>query len=250
MEKILFASDLDNTLIHSLRHQLPGDCCIEWIGDAEQTYMTPRAVALLRQLTGKVQLIPVTTRSIAQYLRIQWPAGTTPEYAVACNGAILLRGGEIDEAWYNQSKEMVAPYLPLLEQLYQALHDQIRFKSCRIIDGMYLYVHCHTAGEAQSCADTYSGKTALHVLCVGRKVYFLPPEFSKGAALRRLAERFGAEQTIAAGDSVVDISMLEAADCAIAPEGLLDAQDDNAVHVCPPEVHFSEFVLDTVLQYT
>ena len=63
MKEILLACDLDNTLIYSYKHRVPGDSCVEWLDGQEQSFMTERTQALLRQLPANVRLVPVTTRS-------------------------------------------------------------------------------------------------------------------------------------------------------------------------------------------
>ena len=85
---MLFASDLDNTLLFSVSHRQEGDRCVEWLDGNEQGFMTPETISLLETVHGLTRLIPVTTRSVAQYLRIRFPV--TPDYAVAANGAVLL----------------------------------------------------------------------------------------------------------------------------------------------------------------
>ena len=66
MNNILFACDLDNTLIHSWKHRKDGDICVEWIDGKEQGYMSEKVCVLLRHVIGKVDFVPVTTRSVAQ----------------------------------------------------------------------------------------------------------------------------------------------------------------------------------------
>ena len=78
MGTILFASDLDNTLLFSHRHRQPGDRCVELLNGAEQGFFTQRTLDLLPQVVQRVQLLPVTTRSIEQYRRIRWPEETVP----------------------------------------------------------------------------------------------------------------------------------------------------------------------------
>ena len=99
MKGIVFASDLDNTLLYSRSHKREGDVCVEHIKGEAHGFMTPLAIERLREVSQKVRLIPVTTRSVEQYRRIEWPEGTAPEYAVTTNGAVLLHGGEVDAAW-------------------------------------------------------------------------------------------------------------------------------------------------------
>ncbi|MFI0487239.1 hypothetical protein [Actinomadura sp. 9N215] len=51
----------------------------------------------------------------------------------------------------------------------------------------------------------------------GRKVYCLPAGLTKAAAAAEIARRTGASTTLAAGDSLLDIDLLEAADPSIRP---------------------------------
>ena len=103
MGTILFASDLDNTLLFSHRHRQPEDRCVERLNGAEQGFFTRETPDLLPQVVQRVHLLPITTRSIEQYQRIQWPDGTAPRIALTANGAVLLRDGQVDRAWYMQS---------------------------------------------------------------------------------------------------------------------------------------------------
>lgn len=73
MGTILFASDLDNTLLFSHRHRQPEDRCVERLNGAEQGFFTRETPDLLPQVVQRVHLLPITTRSIEQYQRIQWP---------------------------------------------------------------------------------------------------------------------------------------------------------------------------------
>ena len=50
MRTILFASDLDNTLLFSHRHRQPGDRCVELLNGAEQGFFTQETVDLLPQV--------------------------------------------------------------------------------------------------------------------------------------------------------------------------------------------------------
>ena len=44
MGTILFASDLDNTLLFSHRHRQPGDRCVELLNGAEQGFLDRKSV--------------------------------------------------------------------------------------------------------------------------------------------------------------------------------------------------------------
>lgn len=62
MGTILFASDLDNTLLFSHRHRQPEDRCVERLNGAEQGFFTRETPDLLPQVVQRVHLLPITTR--------------------------------------------------------------------------------------------------------------------------------------------------------------------------------------------
>lgn len=251
MKEILLACDLDNTLIYSYKHRVPGDGCVEWLDGQEQSFMTVRTQALLQHLPDNVRLVPVTTRSQEQYQRICWPAfeaGVGPQWAVCSNGGLLLAAGEPEPVWQAESARWVAPYTQILAELAWQLRELSEYKRCRMVDNIYLYTVCQNVAEAEQCLADFNSFGGLQVVRGGRKVYFLPPEINKGAAVRRLRRRWPEAVLVAAGDSELDLSMLEAADLALLPNAALAEQLTNPwSRVCPPEAHFAEFVLESVL---
>ena len=110
MKQTIFASDLDNTLIFSYKHALDSDLCVEYLDGKPQGYLPPTAPAMLEELMEKALFIPVTSRSVEQYLRIQFPLRCRPRYGAAANGGILLDGGAVDLAWRQESLELVRPW--------------------------------------------------------------------------------------------------------------------------------------------
>ena len=136
MNPILFATDLDNTLLFSHRHRQPGDRCVELLNGAEQGFFTQGTLDLLPQVVQRVHLLPITTRSIAQYQRIRWPEGALPREALTANGAVLLRDGAIDRDWYDQSWELVRAHQGALRDLLERI--SAREDVARIVENMYV----------------------------------------------------------------------------------------------------------------
>lgn len=245
MKEIILACDLDNTLIYSYKHRTPGDFCVEQLEGREQSFITHETLARLRQLPENVRLVPVTTRSHEQYLRIVWPQGS-PRLAITTNGGLLLRDGAPEVEWRNHSLELAAGFHNILHQLDCELGMRESFAKRRIVDEMYLYVVCQDRAEAKQCLADYAGYGDLQVCRGGRKVYFLPPQINKGAAVQRLRVMRPNAFLLAAGDSELDLPMLEQADIALLPNEELAALLKNPhKYVCPDGQHFAEFVLST-----
>lgn len=248
MEKFLFASDLDNTLIFSHKHRKENDVCVEYLDGNEQSFMTPRAIELLSKVVRCSRLVPITSRSIAQYERIHFPEIPAPEYALTTNGAILLKDGEVDRKWQEESFRMIAPWVEEMQRMLPILDSMEEILRYRIVDEMYLFAVCDDAPQAQRVQAMLAPQTTLPVEITGRKVYLFPPALTKGAALKRLRQRILSDTVIAAGDSPIDLSMLQEADIAFLPQKIWEISEHlEHCFVWNQEHEFSEFILETIL---
>ena len=225
---------MDNTLIHSKKNRADGDVCIEWIDGKEQSYMSPKTIELLKKINNIFAFVPVTSRSIPQYLRICWPNGCKPRYALTTNGGILLEQDHVDVAWREQSLGMVAPYIAEYRRILKCMQDSNSFLKCRMIDELYLFGYCKGFEESKHAQQYYSEETTLQVTSSGYKLYMLPLSLQKGEGVRRFMEKFGFTTLYAAGDSGMDISMLELADISFVPsENMKNTYNGKEQVVCP-----------------
>ncbi len=247
MKKVILATDLDNTLIFSFKRKAPMDICVEINKDKPQSYMTPKSVELFEFLAQKINLIPVTTRSVEQYQRIKFPI--PPSYALTTNGAILLYNGNYQKDWCTASKKIIEPYYEKMKHLCAVLSEQGLYVRTRIVDERYVFAYCADGVNSEHCAESYYGTTDLIVQASGRKLYFFPPQIDKGTAVQKLKQFLGGGMLICAGDSRIDVPMLEQADLALVPtENMASYLKNPNVQICPPQYSFSEFVLEQTLE--
>src|SRR4051794_41187319 len=109
---MIFASDLDRTLIYSSKFFDPKQTelsvrNVEVYNGREISYMTEKAIQLLKELSEQMMFIPVTTRTVEQYSRISlFQEEIRPAYAITCNGGVVLKDGQVDRYWeeFVQSK--------------------------------------------------------------------------------------------------------------------------------------------------
>lgn len=210
--KILLACDLDNTLIHSYKHRCADDICVELYEGREQSFISPRALELLKKISAQIFFVPVTTRSIAQYRRIFWAGEFFPRCAVVANGAYFLDGNRQK----NLLREFIEPYEEKLHAQHEKFLKNPAFDICRIVDESFLFLKCRDDLDA----DKIFFDTDLIVQHTGKKIYLFPPKLNKGEALKRLIKKFSPDKVFAAGDSAIDLPMLELADVAFAAENL------------------------------
>ena len=248
MKKILFACDMDNTLIHSSRLYKENDINVEIYDGREISFMSPKAIELLDNLleSDKVDFLPVTTRSMAQFSRIQLPSKVNT--ALVCNGTILLKNGIPDEKWQEAAVAETEKYLPEMKQLCRKYEESGLFRTVKIVDGMFLFAACENREGIDELAEKLVKETTLSLEVSGRKMYWFSPIANKGVSLKRYCETFGYERVIAAGDSSIDYPMLDFADTALVPDKETAEKIKSAdVKICGDE-NFAEFILAYILE--
>ncbi len=235
----LLASDLDRTLIYSRTACGLGEddvelVCAETFEGKQMSFMTAAAAGQLAELGAG--FVPVTTRILGQYRRVQLP-GPPPRHAVVANGGLLLVDGVPDRAWTNQVVAGLRESVPLdavWQYLGQTCHPDFTDK-LRNADGFFCYAVIRPerlpAGFVEQAAG-WAGERGWRLSLQGRKLYWVPHSLTKIAAVREVARRTEAATVLAAGDSLLDADLLLGADLGIHPRhGELYEQGWRAANV-------------------
>lgn len=239
---IQFNSDLDNTLIYSYKHDIgPDKICVEVYEGREISFMTAEWIERLKRLQDKILYVPTTTRTVEQYKRIDMGI-RTPEYALVCNGGILLIDGSPDNAWYQESLSRVAYAQEEMKKAINLLEqDKDRCFEVRFIEQLFVFTKSNDPNRTVQSLCRCLNINKVDVFNNGSKVYVVPKELDKGKGVIRLKKKIGADKIIAAGDSEFDISMLLACDIGMCPEGLMK-QDCAGIMEYKKEIFTSEML--------
>ena len=218
---ILLASDLDNTMIYSYKRQLENRVPVEEKAGRVLSYMTAYSYDRLRTLPEEICFVPVTTRSLEQYRRIRFPDGKEPEYALVSNGGILLRRGERDDTWYEESRRLAGLAEAELSRAAALLEQDpgLAFE-IRMVDELFLFTKSNCPEETVGMLTEALEGGSVEVFSNGIKIYVVPVSLDKGRMLRRLRKMLGFPFTVGCGDSLFDIPLLQEADLSICPESL------------------------------
>ena len=173
--------------------------------------MTDRSYAFFASLKD-IEIIPVTTRTKAQYDRLADLTGKLGvRYAVICNGGILLDNGTIDADWLNETYTLIGSAADELRKACGMMKDLSDREVHEIEDIMAYTVTDEPEAMKAKLAETVDTQL-ITIFSDNRKVYCIPSVINKGTAVRRFNARFGRCMNVAAGDGVQDIPMLEEAD--------------------------------------
>jgi hydroxymethylpyrimidine pyrophosphatase-like HAD family hydrolase len=221
----LIATDLDRTLIYSRRAIETGDdvelalTAVERHEDKDASWMTTAAAQAFAALHRRALVVPVTTRTPEQWHRVRLP-GPAPRYAITANGGILLVEGAVDHGWdavVAAELAQVAPLGEIWEHASRVCRPEwtVKLRNAR---GLFCYAVLHRKrvpfGFLAEAAD-WAQQRGWQLSLQGRKLYWVPRSLTKSAAVAEVVRREEIDVVLAAGDSLLDADVLEAADYGI-----------------------------------
>src|SRR3989339_1915870 len=180
---MIFASDLDGTIIFSNnhftnKHKKINVVNIEKKDNEEISYMTFNSINILNKISKLVTFIPVTTRTIEQYKRIDFPKyKIVPEIAITSNGGNILINGTLDIIWGNYIKEKIASSLIKANDIFakfSLISNDLWIKSYRFSDGLFwTFILDKEKIPITKLNDfiVWSNKNEWQVSLQGRKLY-------------------------------------------------------------------------------
>lgn len=227
MSRPLVAVDLDRTLIYSAAALgLSPDAPAPRLMVAEVyegrpiSFVTTAALASLERLRSAGEFVPCTTRTVAQYRRVQIGEAA---FAVASNGGrILVEGRECPDWTHAITRSLAERGAPLAEvaEYLAKVADPLWTRSNRVAEELFCYLVVDRDELPPAFVADLTGWAAdlgWGVSLQGRKLYVVPQALTKPAAVAEIARRTGAGPLYAAGDALLDAPLLEAAAFAVRP---------------------------------
>lgn len=244
MRQLVFAIDLDGTVMHSRRNWSPGDICVELIDGVERGFMRADMQRVLEHACEAGCIVPITSRSVEQFERIRW-AGIKTSLAYVANGGIRV---EADGSCATRLFDTVR-WSTVLDDVITAIARDDRVGRCRIVDSCYALAYLNDPDVDVSDMRRYC-HDELTMYRDRKKLYFFPSGLNKGLAIADIRTRFPDARVVCIGDSENDFSMLLLADLAIMPAMLLEAMASkgklSAFEACPVGEPFEEFVISSI----
>jgi hydroxymethylpyrimidine pyrophosphatase-like HAD family hydrolase len=233
---MIFASDLDSTLIYSSRHcklineedLLP----VDFYYNNECSFITKSMQDTLEHINESMLFIPVTTRSIEQYTRMKYFYDTIkPKYAIVAKGGIILKNGIELTDWSNISfsklKETVS--VRTMINLCSFFLENNFVKSYKTCEDLFIYsimdedklANSIKKGELDSgyleILRSFCKKYNYNVSKQGKKVYIVPNCINKYDPINYIMKLENINMFIAAGDSILDYPIIKHSNYGIVP---------------------------------
>lgn len=206
---MIFASDLDRTLIFSERY-VPNKkdyLLVEHTKSGYESFILQESFSILSALDF---FVPVTTRNESEWKRTLLYKELKPHFAIVSNGEIVLENGMISTEWqaYLQqelSQISLEDILPVASELL----NPVRLTDPRICSDymvMFKVLNAPQTEEYSLLCETLSD-TAWTATANGNKIYVMPKVVTKESALRFVQRKLGGIPVFGAGDSIMDLGI-------------------------------------------
>ncbi|MET3172467.1 UNVERIFIED_ORG: hydroxymethylpyrimidine pyrophosphatase-like HAD family hydrolase [Arthrobacter sp. UYCu721] len=227
---VMVACDLDRTLIYSTNSMdlqcsdssAPALVVAEVYEGAPLSFMTRAAWNILERLVQEAIFVPVTTRTVQQFRRVNIP-GRNRGYAVTTNGAVLLHDGIPDPEWTEIIQDSVKVNCAPLQEVHDRLLGPAKPPAIlrgRVAEDTFVYSIVNREELSADYLEELSGwcqERGWTTSLQGRKLYCVPSPVTKEAALAEIRRRQPVDVLLAAGDSRLDAGMLQLSEIAIRP---------------------------------
>lgn len=259
---IMFASDLDRTLIYSkraleeMRTPLNDNMiCVEKRNGEEVSYMTKKAFFLLEKLADSAQFVPVTTRTYEQYKRVFiFGQEIKVDYSVTSNGAKIHYKGNLLTDWEESVTTRLENECAVKEDLLIQLNTFLFKGTLKIADDLFFYyvLEEQISTEIKDTVEKLALSLGWKVSLQGRKLYFMPLPICKGEAIKFIQNREGIKSVTGAGDSLLDWPFLKICDFPFVPRhGELAGeqfQESKQYHTENQGAYAGEEILESIHQ--
>lgn len=214
---MIFATDLDKTLIHSYRHLTDKNTVtvVEYKDAKPLSYMTDKAITLLNALKQEpnLKIIPVTARSNEQFQRIS--VITDSEYSIIASGGMILHNNQPLLEWDQYVNKIIDENSQFYTYLIEILngYSAIMEVQPRIVDNAVIFFKLNTQPDAQpvfinrilSICKNIDWNATIQA----QKIYLAPQNISKETALAFLTDYLNETDIITAGDGKLDINFIK-----------------------------------------
>lgn len=262
---MIFASDLDQTLIYSERFLTDPTLqvrLIEQLDGKPISYMTERALLLLQEIHKHMLFIPVTTRTIEQYRRITvFQNELRPAYAVTSNGGNIIRNGAVDESWNKKIRERIEDECISITDIlarFEDIKDSSWILNGKSAEDLFHYFIIDRQNMPTSEWDGFvqwmdQGNWTVSIQ--GRKLYFVPRAVNKRDAVLYVKDIEKRTEIFASGDSLLDLPLVSCTKNSLIPShgeiyhlAQISAQDTPFQFTAKNGIRASEEILDWVIE--
>lgn len=234
---VLLGTDLDRTIIfsekfieqHNKQDWKDNHICLEHYNGKPLSYVTKETFNYLYNLLespyDKNTFIPITTRSIEQFKRINLISNFP--YAITNNGGVILKYGKPIKEWtdfINYQKEKLKVSYQEIIDLYTN-NPEMYEKEGKLVDELFLFIKIKDLNKNKveiflKDLESKLLNTGWTFTLQGKKLYIIPEYIRKDRALLYLINNQLKEFSnvvITAGDGKLDLDLIEFGDINFIP---------------------------------
>lgn len=241
---MIFASDLDNTLIHSFtRIQENTDVtCVEYSKEKPLSYMLTPSIDLYRDIINAPNclFLPVTARNTEQYGRILLTKNC--KNVIAANGGIIYINGQKSKEWDEIISKITATETNNYSYFMNILQDYTHLieSGPRLVDNTVIFAKFKDVPSEQTepikTLLSETKKVNWDITIQGKKIYVAPEKISKEDALAFFLSKMPDQHIVTAGDGMMDVNFINMGHTRFIPENseaYHKVQNKTMYHIVP-----------------
>lgn len=215
-KRILFASDLDHTILASARHLSDDDIkdarVVETYQHKPLSVMTGTSLSMLQLLRQYATFVPITSRDTYAFNRLD----------IGYDMAVVTNGGKLVDIQGNirdiANRDSRVPHM--LRVLQNLTSDWKCVKKISSIDGFFAVIKVEeiSTDEVSKICDVIH-QEGFTFSRQAKKIYAIPNGLSKRHGLEYVQRTLKPDFVISAGDSMLDYPMKHASDVFLTPQG-------------------------------
>lgn len=232
--KILFFSDIDDTLIQTRRKtDFTKNTVVASYnkhGEEGSFFYEGTKVFLDSLIQSNINFIPTTARNLDSYTRTIFYSNKKIKYAILNFGGLILIDNKIDNKWQNKIKKdysLIRTIGEILENLLATCKEENLDLRVKVIDDFYISIYNQNNLDNQQIlskiknilGDFIKKYNDYYLYENGNSFGILPHFLDKKYAVKYLIDKLDPILTIGAGDNQNDLGFMQLADFKLLPRG-------------------------------
>ena len=229
VNKILFFSDIDDTLIQTKRKtdfsKKTVVASYDKDGNESSYFYEGTKIFIDKIIDSDINFIPTTARNLASYQRTVFYKNPKIKYAILNFGGLILKDNKVDQEWdeyISKEYKKITPIKTIFKDLEELLDNNIQIK---IIDGYYISIYnknkldnIEVLKEIKTGLEGFISKhNEYYIYENGNSFGILPNFLNKEHGVKYLMEKLSPILSIGAGDNISDLDFMKLTDFKLLP---------------------------------
>lgn len=219
---MIFATDLDRTIIYSSKYINQPITNLKKISIKDKIYIESNTYNILKEISNKVTIIPVTNRNKEEYCDLLLFNEIYIKYLILCSGSQIFINNKEDKIYKAMLESKYEKLIYKRKQILEFIQNSkiISFiKKIEFVNKYGLLIKFKKTKDENNIKLFFNSPifSSWNTYYAPNRVFLFPYFINKYFAIEYIKANYINEKIIAAGDSMLDYKMIKNANLGIIP---------------------------------